>query len=129
TLETGDKYLIENKFYELLKYKDRYLSFGNTNYYSYDKVNWKPQEKYTGIPDNSNKIKFYSTDSTFLVQVYNKNDQQNKYKTYITYDSINYNFKPVETDLLAADSIIEYQMYKNTLYATTNSQLGIGYYY
>lgn len=129
TLETGDKYLIENKFYELLKYKDRYLSFGNTNYYSYDKVNWKPQEKYTGIPENSNKIKFYSTDSTFLVQVYNKNDQQNKYKTYITYDSINYNFKPVETDLLAADSIIEYQMYKNTLYATTNSQLGIGYYY
>jgi photosystem II stability/assembly factor-like uncharacterized protein len=125
----GNINLIYHGFYTIFKYKNRYLSLGTRSYFSYDKINWNRLENYSGIPNNSSKILYYATDSTFLIQVYNKQEPQYKYRTYITKDSSDFNFVPVETDIHGLDSIIEFSVINDILYATTTSPLSFGTYY
>ncbi len=128
---SGNEHLMYLGVYTKLKYKNRYLIFGTGIYYSYNKINWKPLEKIYGIPDMSNRIRFYSTDSTLLIQVEvnDKANPQYKYRTYITKDSINLNFVPVESDFHGLERLIEISVINDILYATTDSPLAFGVYY
>lgn len=92
---------------------------------SKDMENWERLYISDSIPGYN--MKNFSTDSTLLIQAYSSS--KNTFKTYITSDTVDYEFEPVETDMHRLDSVVEYQIHNNVLYATTNSPLSLGTFY
>ncbi len=116
-------------FFDMFKYRNKYLGFSGNHYYSFDKNNWHLIYKYNGIPNSVNQKYFFATDSTFLIQVFNPDDFKNRYRTYITKDSADFKFNLVEKDMPNEYIIFNCTNINGILFATSSSSLYIGKYY
>lgn len=125
TANDGNTYLIYLNFYNFFKYRNKYVGLGANNWLSNDMINWYSIGKFNGVPSGHSVTNIFATDSTFLIQTFS----QNKYKTFLTKDTSNLIFHPIENDLPSNYKVLDYSYINDTLYATSASPFYIATYY